>query len=143
MASLKKTKKFAPTELVSDGKTITDLAQISETFNDFFATIGKNLAEQIPSESTDSVSKCKGNYGKSNSSFLSPSTAEEVQTIIVSLSEKKAVRASDTDTKYIKYSNSIIAEPLSDLWNECITQGTFPHSLKIAEVVPIQKKRRG
>ena len=139
IGQLKKRKKFAPTELVSDGKTITDLAQISETFNDFFASKGKNLAEQITPESTDSVCKCKGNNGKSNSLFLSP-TAEEVQTIIVSLSEKKAVRVSDTDTKYIKYSNSIIAEPLSDLLNECVTQGTFPDSLKIAEVVPIHKK---
>ena len=67
LASLKKRKKFAPTESVSDGKTITDLAQISETCNDFFASIGKTLAKQIPPESTDSVSKCKGNNEKSNS----------------------------------------------------------------------------
>ena len=72
--------------------------------------------------------------------FLSPSTPDELITIISSLKDKKAIRKYDYETKFIKLAKISIAEFLSKLFNFCLTRGVFPEALKIAEVVPINKK---
>ena len=75
-----------------------------------------------------------------NSLFSSPSTPDELITIISSLKDKKAIRKYDYETKFIKLAKISIAEFLSKLFNLCLTRGVFPEALKIAEVVPIYKK---
>ena len=69
-----------------------------------------------------------------NSLFLSPSTPDELITIISSLKDKKAIRKFDCETKFIKLTKISIAEFLSKLFNFCLTRGVFPEALKIAEV---------
>ena len=41
---------------------------------------------------------------------------------------------------FIKYANSVISKFLSDMFNVCLSENTYPDLLKIAEVVPIFKK---
>jgi len=50
-------------------------------------------------------------------------------------------RTNDIDTKFIKYAKSVIAPIVSSIIiNMCYETGTFPDSLKIAEIVSIYKK---
>ena len=53
---------------------------------------------------------------------------------------KKTVRSNDVETRFIKYSKSIISPIISDLFNLCVNKGVFPNCLKIAEIIPIHKK---
>ena len=76
-----------------------------------------------------------------NSFFLTPSTSYEIINAIDSLSTKKATRSKDLETKFLKLSKFIVAPILSKLINMCFESGVFPNCLKIAEVVPIFKKR--
>ena len=76
-----------------------------------------------------------------NSLLFSPSTPDELITIISSLKGKKAIRKYDYETKFIKLAKISIPEFLSKLFNLCLTRGVFPEALKIAEAVPTYKKR--
>ena len=90
--------------------------------------------------SSHSFEKCLHFRNIKNSLLLSPSTPDELITIISSLKDKKAIRKYDYETKFIKLAKFSIAEFISKLFNSCLTRGVFPEALKIAEVVPIYKK---
>ena len=42
----------------------------------------------------------------------------------------------NTETRFVKYANLVISVFLSKLINSCISDGTYPDSLKVAEVIP-------
>ena len=71
---------------------------------------------------------------------MSPSTPDELITIISSLQDKKAIRNYDYETEFIKLAKISIADFLTRLFNFCLTRGVFPKAFKIAEVVPTYKK---
>ena len=75
-----------------------------------------------------------------NSLYLSPSTPDEVSSVIDSLNNKKAVRVHDVKTKFVKFAKTIISPRISNLFNACITEGIYPMSLKVAEIKPIYKR---
>ena len=56
------------------------------------------------------------------------------------IKRKKAKRASDIETKFIKYANPVLLYFVSDIFNRCVTEGVYPDSLKVSEVIPIFKK---
>ena len=69
-----------------------------------------------------------------------PSSTDEVAQLIENLNDKKTVRSNGVETRFIKYSKSIISPIVSDLFNLCVNKGVFPNCLKIAEIIPIYKK---
>ena len=71
---------------------------------------------------------------------MSPSTAEEVSSIINQLNNKKQVRTNDVETKFFKYSKTINSPIISELFNLCTCKGIFPNCLKIAEIIPVHTK---
>ena len=79
--------------------------------------------------------------GSANSIFFKPSTPYEVNEIMRALNDQKAREKLNPETKLIKHANPVILVYLSHLFNLCIATGVFPDSLKIAEVIPIFKKR--
>ena len=98
------------------------------------------MAEKI--DSVDSVSSyyTTPQISVNNSIFFSPSTAEEVISIINTLKDKKAIRNCDLKTRFIKIAKIPIAKCLSKVFNFCIELGIFPDNLKIAEVISVFKK---
>ena len=71
-----------------------------------------------------------------NSLFLELATADEISRIIDTLKNKKAVRETDVDTKFVKLRKPI----LSEIFNFSINSGYYPDCLKTAEVILIYKK---
>ena len=97
------------------------------------------MAEKI--DSVDSVSSyTTPQIGVNNSIFFSPSTTEEVISIINTLKDKKAIRNCDIETRFIKIAKIPIAKFLSKIFNSCLELGIFPDDHKIAEVIPVFKK---
>ena len=113
--------------------------EIAEEFNNFFVNIGNSMAKFIPPVDYifPPITSCSG---LSNSIFLEPFTPNEVNEIIRALTDRKARRQLDPETKFIKYANPVISVYLSQLFNLRISTGVFSDSLKIAEVIPIFKK---
>lgn len=139
LVNIKKTTEKSIIHLRNDeNKLITDNQQVCDKLNDFFVNIGPKMANSIPILTNKKPKTPKLNCP--NSFFLTPVTPEEIESIIRSLKDKKAVRMEDVDTKFIKISTVLIAPILSTLFNICAKLGEFPDCLKIAEVIPIFKK---
>ena len=136
----KKKTNIPPTKLIATlGDTITDQQSIAEEFNKYFVNIGKSMADSIVSDKPNNNINGKVNT-TSNSFFLLPCSSQEVFDLIKKLQNKKAKRTLDIETKFIKYANPVLPVYLSELFNLCVKEGTYPDPLKIAEVIPIFKK---
>ena len=89
-------------------------------------------------------STCNFNFSatnkNNNSLFLTPSCSQEVFNMVKKLKTKKARRINDVETVFFKYANLVISKYLIDMFNVCLSEGTYPDLLKSAEVVPIFKK---
>ena len=140
----RKQKNSESTKILSDtGCTITGPQAITEEFNKFFVSAGKMMAAKIsahnkPPDSQSNINKIKK---ISNSVFLSPCTPQEMFDLITKLKDRKACKTIDIETRFIKLANPVISTFLSNLFNVCLNTGVYPDSLKIAEVIPIFKKR--
>ena len=140
LAFTKNRTRLLPSKLVtSNGHTFTDEETIAEAFNSYFVNIGKSMADAISPGSA-----CNFNFSATNKNsnllFLTPSCPQEFFNVIKKLKTKKARRTNDVETVFIKYANPVISKFLSDMFNVCLSEGTYPDLLKIAEVVPIFKK---
>ena len=121
--------------------TVSEPQIIAEKLNRFFVNIGKEMAASIQPNDSNSAECSVGEKKKiTNSIFLLPSCQQEVFNLIKELKNRKATRTSDIETKFIKLVNPIISFFLSELFNLCLSTGTYPDLMKVAEVIPIFKK---
>ena len=121
--------------------TVSEPQIIAEKLNRFFVKIGKEMAASIQPSDSNSAECSVGEKKKiTNSIFLLPSCQQEVFNLIKELKNRKATRTSDIETKFIKLANPIISFFLSELFNLCLSTGTYPDLMKVAEVIPVFKK---
>ena len=66
-------------------------------------------------------------------------TTKEVFDTIILIKHKGSSGPDGISNQILKLSSTVISEPLSKLFNQCIKQGTFPNALKIAKVLPFYK----
>ena len=139
--SKNKEKNFSQ-KLDIEGKKVRDSQVICNNLNLYFANIGKNLAKSIrPVPHSKKLNVNKINHKSlTNSFFFTPSTTEEVNSIIKNLNNKKAIQENDIETKFLKISNAIISPIISNIFNSSTKQGKFPDALKKVEIIPIFKK---
>ena len=120
-----------------NGRTITDNKQISNVINDFFSTIGKNLADKI---------KVKTDFKKylpaanMNSMFLEMADIDEIRKIILSLKSNKAGGHDRIKPGLIKECSEVVTGPIAHIINLSLKSGIVPQKLKIAKVTPVFKK---
>ena len=75
-----------------------------------------------------------------NDFLLNPTTPEEISEIISNLDSSKSSGPSVIPTKLLKIANPQLSRPISIIINTSFTSGTFPDSIKIANILPIHKK---
>ena len=111
--------------------------EFTNELNNFFSSIGANLATNIPSDN----SNCIYNTVKPPlTSFYLPNISTEfIVSTISNMNDSKSVPCDSIPIKYIKMTNIIIAPVLCNLINCCIGKGCFPNHLKIAQIIPIYK----
>ena len=68
--------------------------------------------------------------------FLDPVSESEIKERIISLKET-ATGHDEINTISLKLSNNLIAQPLAHICSLSLTEGVFPHQLKIPNVIPI------
>jgi len=121
-----------------NGANVTNPVEITEKFNDFFTTIGCNLAEHIPDSETCFTDYLTGQCNK-NSFFIQPTSCSEVIEIVDQLKSKTSYGVDGIPISIIKATIQNIAEPLSRLINCSISTGVFPANLKIGKICPVYK----
>jgi len=110
---------------------------ISNHFNNYFCTIGSNLAEKVETTSTKPSSFLKRSIR--DSIYLDPPRPTEVLNLITSLKDNKAVGHDNLSSYYLKAARYIIASYLTIFINFAFSQGIFPDNCKIARIAPIFK----
>jgi len=129
-----------PKKIKSDAhleEFLTNPFDIAESFNDFFANVGPDLAAKIPS-TTDFKDYLEDNHP--NSFYLSPITEHDIINEIHRLKPHKAMGHDYVHPKLVIDAANIISRPLEHIINCSLSQGKFPNPLKYAKITPVYKK---
>lgn len=130
------------TELNTGNLIITDNHSIACHTNQYFASVGSNLAKKILLETQkteDSLASTIETKEQSFSFNIKPTTVEEVLKIINSLNTTHAKGPDSLNTQILKKIKNQISAPLSYIYNLSFTSGIFPDHFKKSIIVPIHK----
>ena len=118
-----------------DGETITN------TFNDFFATVGPNLAKKQKCSAPDLKTYLQGLSLHHNSIFLTLTTREEILGLLKGLPNKTTSGYDNINNLLLKQLSTAIVGPLEIIFNKSIEEGSFPENMKKADIVPLHKNK--
>jgi retron-type reverse transcriptase len=122
--------------------------ETAETFNDFFANVGKRTHDEVMGERNEGPS-CIKEIGERKESTSKPSTEtwspkpasrEEIISAIYSLKNTNSYGCDGIQLKYLKDGLGIILPYLQLLINTSIATNTFPQNLKHALIKAIHKQ---
>lgn len=119
------------------GDIIEDTSITVNKFNQYFTTIGNNLAESIPPSPRTPLSYMKSPIN--NSIALALTDEFEIKSIISSMNNTCSSGPDGIPVNIIKASKEHISKVLSSIINASFTYGIFPEKLKNAKVTPIFK----
>ncbi len=125
-----------PDHFQYNNKYLTNLDDIANNFNKYFATIGSSLNALLPPPSHDCLK-----YMKSpiiNSMFLFNTNKPEIQKIIKTL-KNNSLLSSDIKVSLVKHVSEEISEYLCKVIDTIFSTGKFPDFLKMAVVTPVYK----
>ena len=121
------------------GRNILNKQSIFETMNDFFCSIGRNLADKIENSPNPLLS---GDYEVNplNRKFKFNSVSiQDISKEIYKLKKSKSFGDDGISTFFIKSAMPYIENSLVYLFNTSIESGIFPDRWKIARITPIFK----
>ena len=125
-----------PSQLNYKNEQLSEKSKIAESFNDFFASVGSDLASTIPPSSKNFESyldKCEVSMPTKDLEI------EELQLAYKSLLPNKSPGLDEISINIVRSVYDIIEPVLFYIFNLSILEGKFPNSLKIAKVTPVFK----
>ena len=112
---------------------------ISNGFCEYFTTIGKKLAANIPNHD-----HCPTSYVQDrvqSSIFFKPTDVNEVYSILHHLKSKTSTGHDLISNKLLKSFSFEISDPLTKIVNKSLATGEVPDNMKIAKVIPVYKSK--
>lgn len=134
--------KTAISKIVVDGKSITNNADIANSFNNYFCNIAQKLKEESAASSSSPAGDATPDITINTSHRvhkeirLDDYTAAEVEKTISSLKNKAT---SDTAIRVLKHVSHEVTPLLQHVISSSLSQGIFPEKLKCAKVIPLHK----
>ena len=130
----------------SCSKSCSNYAWSPDSFNDHFLHLAESTLDQTLSCTTYEIPTTLHNFCRlkltSNTSFEIPLLAvHEVGALISNLRNKKSMGPDKISPSLLKLSLPYVVEPLTHIYNLCITQSTVPTALKTAQVLPLPKSK--
>ena len=125
-----------------NGKLVVDRREISNEFNNFFASVARKLNTKTCSSALNGSAQNNNylDYLKNRvhrSIFLAPTSPSELEEIVSNLENDKS---SDISIFVLKKCFRLISGNLSGFLNKFMVTGRFPDILKIGKITPIFKK---
>ena len=134
-----KSKKSCTVELLKiNGIGITDPATIADHFNAHFSSMAESVANKIPPSNIPPDLYCK-NFESIFKSSQIPISTSELSECANDLQSKNSLDANGLSTSFIKSIITLIATPITHVFNASLTTGNIPSQLKLAKVIPIFK----
>ena len=117
--------------LLVNNKTVSDFTEKANLFNDFFAS-------QCTPISNNSVLPSRKSFLRLIKGYTN-SKEDDILKIIRKLNVNKAHGNDDISIRMLKICDSVLTEPLSIIFNNCIDHGVFPDTWKMSHIIPIHK----
>ena len=118
-----------------------DGEKITNTSNDFFASVGPKLANEQKCSATELQTYLQGLKLHPNSIFLIPTTKNESMSLLKWLPNKTSSGYDNINNLLLKQLSTAIVSPLEIIFNKSIEEGTFPENMKQADIVPLHKNK--
>lgn len=131
---LKNDKPEISKKFIVNGELTTEKEVIAQYFIDYFASIPNAINAQLPTSDLDGLAHV---VNQPQSMYLHPSTADEIGEIILSLKNSSAEQ--DIIIKVLKLGLNHFSELISELFNLCANESSYPGCLKIARITPVHK----
>ncbi len=133
---LGKTAKSSSCEaLIYNGKTIRKHSDIADVFNNFFTRVGDvNLKRKKMC-----LSKILASCNLEGFRFH-PVSPNSVLKLLTTLNISKPAGPDELSPEFLRKVSIYIYQPLTHLFNQCITENVFPDTWKLANVTPVYKK---
>lgn len=114
-------------EVIAEEQVITSRAEMAEAFNDYFVSVGKNLADEILSPEHEP----EVNLRPTDKRFsLKASTKDTVYNLLRCIDEKTSVGLDKISNKLLKIAANVVAPYLTVIFTTFIYTGMFPHEWK-------------
>lgn len=113
--------------------------QSANYINNFFSTVGKNLADSIDQLSGDQAVLSTPRPMHMSSFVLLDTDEKEVQNILMSLKSNSAPGWDSIPTNFLKLARDTIVPVITHLCNLCFSKGVFPAPLKESIITPVYK----
>ena len=139
--------------LSENESVITDSSRIAEIFDTYYASLAEypgvsdgldylNFNQAIEKHTSHtSIMNINANIKIGNRFFFKNVYPEDISKYISKLHTKKSVGHDGLSAAFLKLSANDICSSLSTIFNKCISKSSFPHSMKLADISPIFKKR--
>ncbi len=128
----------SPTSFDINDELVSDPQIISNHFNSHFVNIGSKLAAQIHSNVNfkDFLNNIRSPV---DSLFFTPTDSDEIIKLCLALKSNASSGHDEIKPEVVKFVRTLIAHPLTHIFNLSLSSGVVPSQLKIARVVPIFK----
>ena len=127
----------------SDGKHVTDSAQISNLFNKHFVDIVEKYIPAVSGNVMPNLKRLKSfiesKINRSTKFTIPLITEEHVLKEIIAMPTKKAVGIDGISCKSLKAAAPEIVQSVTKIINKSFTSGIFPDVWKTAKVTPVHK----
>ena len=145
--------------LIEDETIISNDDEVAETMNEFFVSVTDSLGikessgyENATEGITDpidkavhkfsnhpSILKIKNHYQNAGSFHFQKVIPDALDKEVSDLNPRKATTHKNVPPKILKSNSDICVEPLTQIFNDCIENSSFPDELKCADVTSLPK----
>ena len=119
--------------LLVNNKIVSDFTEKANLFNDFFAS-------QCTLISNSSILPSRNFFKTNKRLFALNIKKDDILKIIRKLNVNKAHGHDDISIRMLKICDSVITEPLSIIFKNCIDCGVFPDTWEMSHIIPAHKK---
>ena len=118
-----------PDHFIYDNNKITHTKEIAQSFNNFFANIGKNISSKVPTSQFHYTHYL--NRQHDSSIFLDPVTPAGIINFTSKIKAKSSQGHDGISSKLIKESIHHIATPFTHIVNQSLSTGVVPINMKL------------
>ena len=124
-----------------DNIEVTRSDEIARAMGDYYSTIGLKLYNKVPNSTKPIESYINKINQNEKSLYLTPTTAAEIEKLIMKLKNKLSSGHDQISNVMLKWLCPVVSGPLSIIFNKSLTEGVFPDTMKFSDIIPLYKNK--
>ena len=120
---------------------IYNAKEIANQFGKYFSTVGEDYAKKVPASHKSPHHYTQKIPRNPSTIFLTPTSTTEIENLIRSLPNKTSSGHDEITNILLKKLACNLSTPLSLIFNKSLKEGSFPNTMKLADVVPLYKSK--